>query len=184
MRAITRYSVMAVAIPLVAFYALGQEVVPTPAPADAAKITPHVSANASGQTSATPAAKSTTDRNANRWRYRWSNGRWWYWTPQNRWMWYNGEESRWIAYAANPTPPVAAPTENPATYDDSYAPNYGYYGYRGYYPSYGYGYGYYPDVAVGVRPYGNVDVGVGRRVGVGVWGPHGAVRVGRIYVGW
>jgi hypothetical protein len=37
---------------------------------------------------------------------------------------------------------------------------------------------------VGVRPYGNVDVGVGQRIGVGVWGPHGGVRVGRVFVGW
>ena len=43
---------------------------------------------------------------------------------------------------------------------------------------------YYPGVAVGVGPYGNVGVGVGRRVGVDVWGPLGAVRVGRIGVGW
>ncbi len=43
---------------------------------------------------------------------------------------------------------------------------------------------YHPDVPVVVRPYGNVSVGVGRRIGVNVWGPHGEVRVGRIYVGW
>ena len=36
----------------------------------------------------------------------------------------------------------------------------------------------------GNLPYGNVNVGVGRRIGVDVSGPHGGVRVGRIWVGW
>ncbi len=37
---------------------------------------------------------------------------------------------------------------------------------------------------IGARPYGSVNVGVGRRIGVDVYGPHGSVRVGRIFVGW
>ena len=181
MRATTRYAVMAVAMVTVALYAFGQEVVPTPAPAVKAT----VSTPATDQSASTPTANSTADQNANRWRYRWSNGRWWYWTPQNRWMWYS-DEGRWIADDPNHSPPAVEQNADPAAYGDSYYQPYGYYGYQGYYPRYGYGYwqGYYPGVAVGVRPYGNVDVGVGRRIGVGVWGPHGAVRVGRIYVGW
>ncbi len=27
------------------------------------------------------------------WRYRWNNGRWWFWAPDNRWAWYN--DGRW-----------------------------------------------------------------------------------------
>jgi hypothetical protein len=27
-------------------------------------------------------------------RYRWDNGRWWFWGPGNRWMWY-GDDGRW-----------------------------------------------------------------------------------------
>jgi hypothetical protein len=31
------------------------------------------------------------------WRYRWDNGRWWFWGPDNRWMWY-GDDGRWLDY--------------------------------------------------------------------------------------
>jgi len=31
------------------------------------------------------------------WRYRWDNGRWWFWGPGNRWMWY-GDDGRWLDY--------------------------------------------------------------------------------------
>jgi hypothetical protein len=31
------------------------------------------------------------------WRYRWDNGRWWFWGPDNRWMWY-GNDGRWLNY--------------------------------------------------------------------------------------
>jgi hypothetical protein len=31
------------------------------------------------------------------WRYRWDNGRWWFWGADNRWMWY-GDEGRWLNY--------------------------------------------------------------------------------------
>ncbi len=27
------------------------------------------------------------------WRYRWNNGRWWFWAPDNRWAWY--DDGRW-----------------------------------------------------------------------------------------
>ena len=95
------------------------------------------------------------------WRYRWYNGRWWYWTPQNRWMWY-GDDGQWVTFDANSPPPPAP----------------------GYYPAQGYWAGYYPGVGVSTGPYGNVGVGVGQRIGVDVSGPHGGVRVDRIYVGW
>ncbi len=31
------------------------------------------------------------------WRYRWDNGRWWFWGPGDRWMWY-GNDDRWQYY--------------------------------------------------------------------------------------
>ena len=31
------------------------------------------------------------------WRYRWNNGRWWFYGPDNRWMWY-GDDDRWLYY--------------------------------------------------------------------------------------
>jgi hypothetical protein len=168
MRTTSKSAIMAVAIVLVALHALGQEVVPTPVPADAARATPHVSANTGDQYSAGPAANATARQEANRWRYRWSNGRWWYWTPQSCWMWYS-DDGRWIKYDPAVNPPAVERADRPAAY------GYSYYRPNGY---------FFPGVAVGVRPYGNVDVGVGRRIGVGVWGPHGSVRVGRIFVGW
>jgi hypothetical protein len=170
-----------VALALVALRAVGQEMVPTPAPA--AKAAPNAGADAIDHSASTPAANATAQKDANRWRYRWSNGRWWYWTPQNRWMWYS-DDGRWIEYNPSPSPPPVEPADEPAPYNYSYGPSYGYYGYGPYYPRYGYWYGRYPGVGVGVWPYGDVDVRVGRRVGVDVWGPYGGVRVGRIYVGW
>ena len=29
------------------------------------------------------------------WRYRWDNGRWWFWGADNRWMWY-GDDGQWL----------------------------------------------------------------------------------------
>lgn len=98
--------------------------------------------------------------------------------------------------AGQQTPPATDSSRgNPATYGVYGAPTPGYsggyyYPYYAhpyypspYYPPYPY-YRRYPGVAVGVGPYGDVGVGVGRRVGVNVWGPHGGVRVGRMYIGW
>jgi hypothetical protein len=31
------------------------------------------------------------------WRYRFDNGRWWFWGPGDRWMWY-GDNGRWLDY--------------------------------------------------------------------------------------
>ena len=39
----------------------------------------------------------TGDNRPDQWRYRWDNGRWWYWTPQNRWMWYT-DNGGWVDY--------------------------------------------------------------------------------------
>jgi hypothetical protein len=164
MRAKIICTVVAAIWAMVGLRALAQEIVPTPDPVGAAH------ANA--------VAGPTTDN----WRYRWHEGRWWYWTPQNRWLWYS-DDGRWIGYDANQPPPAADQSPAPAGYQ-AYYPSPGYsYPVPGYYPGYWRGY-YYPGVAVGVRPYGNINVDVGPRIGVGVWGPHGGVHVGRIYVGW
>jgi len=183
MRAAIKCAVVTIGLALVACHSLAQEVVPTPEPAGAIKAEPGVGASAGDQAHSTPAANTPADQAANRWRYRWANGHWWYWTPQNRWMWYT-DEGRWIDYKpipAPPAPPVVEQAEAAPAYASPYYPRYGY---GRYYPGYGYWNGYYPGVAVGVRPYGNVDVNVGQRVNVGVAGPHGAVRVGRIYIDW
>ena len=178
MRAATKCVIMIIAVALVARHALAQEVVPAPEPAGAAKVEAGVSASAGDQAHSAPTANTPADQAANRWRYRWANGHWWYWTPQNRWMWYTNE-GRWIDYNPTPVPPVIEQADAAPAYASPYYPRYGY---GRYYP--GYGYWSYPGVAVGAWPYGNVDVNVGRRVNVGVAGPHGAVRVGRIYIGW
>ena len=134
-----------------------QELVPTPDPIGGVK--PGVGASG-GPNAATEPAPAAAD-----WRYRWHEGRWWYWIPQNRWMWYS-DDGRWMELDANHSPPAAqpAPVVHQSYYGPAPAP--------------------YPGVAVGVRPLGSVNVNVGRRIGVDVCGPHGSVRVGRIFVGW
>lgn len=137
-----------------------QEMVPVPdsiggKPSDAAAAVP-------------PGASLPPGPNGESWRYRQYEGRWWYWTPENRWMWHS-DEGRWINFDANQ--PSAGNSARPSDgrHPAAVAP---------------YWTDYHPGVAVGVRPWGNVNVAVGRRVGVDVCGPHGAVRVGRIFVGW
>ncbi len=52
------------------------------------------------------------DRGEN-WRYRFDNGRWWYWTPQNRWSYYdngNWTEYQGQAYTANYAPDASGGT--------------------------------------------------------------------------
>ena len=155
MRALTICAAVAIALALVGLRTVGQELVPTPDTIGGAVST----AAAPTPPSPTPAAGDKTD-----WRYRWYNGRWWYWTEKNRWMWYSND-GQWVAFDPNNPPPVVVTPVYP-------------------YPPRGYWGGYYPGVGVGVGPYGNVSVGVGRRIGVDVDGPRGAVRVGRIFVGW
>jgi hypothetical protein len=42
-----------------------------------------------------PAAP-TSGQAENRWRYRFSQGRWWYWKPDHQWSYFDG--SRWVPY--------------------------------------------------------------------------------------
>lgn len=53
---------------------------------------------------------------SNRWRYRWHNGHWWYWTVQNEWLLWRGD--RWVTLkvpsARNATSGSAASMATPA----------------------------------------------------------------------
>ena len=157
MRTLLIGAAVVVTLALIGSRTLGQEAIATPNPVAAAQAGP------AGGVHAGDPAQASVLAGPDGWRYRWSDGRWGYWTPAKRWLWYNGD-GQWVEFE-----PVPAPN---AVYRPAYV-------YPGYYRPY-----YRPGVAVGVGPYGNVGVGVGRRVGVDVWGPHGAVRVGRIGVGW
>lgn len=44
----------------------------------------------------------------NRWRYQYSDGRWWYWTPENRWSYFDGRHWRLVG---NPTGYVRRPVD-------------------------------------------------------------------------
>ena len=101
MKTAIKYAVMAIAVALVACQALAQEVVPTPEPAGTGNVEARSDTNAGDQAHSSAAANAPVDQAANRWRYRWFDGHWWYWTAQNRWMWYN-DEGRWIAYQPAP----------------------------------------------------------------------------------
>jgi hypothetical protein len=100
------------------------------------------------------------------WRYRYHNGRWWYWTPNNYWMYYGG--GRWYRHGA-----YAGYGYGPR-YGYGYRyPYRGYYGYRGYGPYRG-GYGYGRRYGTGYRGYYpgpgvNIGVGRGRGVGIGIY---------------
>ena len=134
MRAITIYGAVAVTLVLVGLCAVGQELVPTPDTIGGAKI------NSAATAGSSPPAGATAKTD---WRYRWYNGRWWYWTPQNCWMWYSND-GRWVAFDAN-NPPV---------------PGY----WAGYYPGVNVGVGPYGNVGVGVGRRIGVDVS-GPRLG-------------------
>lgn len=58
-------------------------------PANTAPIPNAVTGNA------VPNATATDRPDANQWRYRYHNGRWWYWMPSNRWMIHDG--ANWIS---------------------------------------------------------------------------------------
>jgi hypothetical protein len=162
MRATIFSAAVAAIFVLVCGRVLAQEVIPAPDPIGGTQTDAGAGIKIAVPPPPSPSANAPLDNN---WRYQQHNGRWWYWTPENRWLWY-GNNGRWVEFNQfqGPTVPYRA-----------------YYSPSPYSPAPGY---YYPRVPVSVRPYGNVNVGVGRRVGVDVWGPHGAVRVGRIYVGW
>jgi hypothetical protein len=173
MRALTTCLAVAIMLGLAGVYVLAQEIIAAPDPIGGTRTEAGTNAAAGVPAPSSPAPNAAAASNPDSWRYRWFSGRWWYWTPQNRWMWYS-DDGQWVPFDANHMPPVAAQSAvNPPGYQGEY-----------YYTGPGYWTGYYPGVGVGVGPYGNVNVGVGRRVGVDVWGPHGGVRVGRIYVGW
>ena len=168
---------------------LGQEVISRPKPMpDPGAGTPHNEGVGAPTRSILPSDTANASSRPEGWRYRWHNGRWWYWTTADRWMWYS-DDGQWIAYETNrpPSEPRRVDESNPASngnggyyhpgQDDPSYPSYG--------PSYpAYWLGRYPGVSVGVGQYGTVGVGVGQSVGVQVWGGHGGVRVGPINVGW
>jgi hypothetical protein len=174
MKAMTVVIAAAATFALIGAYVLAQEIVATPDPIGGVKTEVNAGSNAGTVTPPRPAPGATKVPTKDDWRYRWYEGRWWYWMPDNHWMWYT-DDGHWVNFDANRN-------RSATTQSDASPPNYSgpYY----YYPAPGYWTGYYPGTVVGVGPYGNVNVGVGRRVGVDVWGPHGGVRVGRIYVGW
>jgi hypothetical protein len=45
-------------------------------------------------------------------RYRWQNGRWWYWTKQNTWLYWS-EPQGWLAYQAPVVQQMAPATRAP-----------------------------------------------------------------------
>jgi hypothetical protein len=109
--------------------------------------TPRAAANASVASNA--GVDVAASRSGNRWRYRWHNNNWWYWTPENRWVYRNGNE--WINYeAVNTAVPDARYTSQAAYGNYQSSPN-GYYpgpyrystGFRGDYGPVYQG-GYYP----------------------------------------
>jgi hypothetical protein len=115
---------------------------PPPAASPAAQADAKVSVNVTG------------DNRPDQWRYRWDNGRWWYWTPQNRWMWYS-DNGGWVDYAGPLYSGEALPYT--AAYGSYAVPSGGYYYYPGYPGYYWYGGRYYyrPGVYVGVGGYGH-----------------------------
>ncbi len=52
------------------------------------------------------------------WRYRWFEGRWWYWLPQNKWVYWSG--SNWKPY--EPTGQARTYTSYYGNYDAQPAP--------------------------------------------------------------
>ena len=59
---------------------------------------------------------------ANRWRYRFYNGQWWFYHPSNHWSYWNG--NAWTPYQRQANVPPAASQIQP--YSDSDAASYGY----------------------------------------------------------
>ena len=168
MRNLTIWTAAVLGLALAGSWVLAQEMIATPDPAGGTKpnVAPGIRAGVPAPPN--PAANAAAAPAADQWRYRWFDGRWWYWTPQKRRMWYT-DDGHWVAFDPSHAPPAAGYSpDNPAGYDGGYSyPGYyspGYYAY----PGPGYWNGYYPGVGVGVGPYGNVSVGVGRRVGVDV----------------
>jgi hypothetical protein len=72
------------------------------------------------------------------WRYKWENGRWWYYKPSNEWVYW--AEGQWITYMPG-APMVGEPYRGQQT--RRYSTSYRYYDPYDYY-DYGWGYGYGP----------------------------------------
>ena len=102
------------------------------------------------------------NQNPEQWRYRWHNGRWWYWTPANSWViWMN---NTWQPYSQGMFSGGYSSNYSGSYNSQPYrsygysSPSYGYrysnpyYGYRSG-PSFGYGYGS-PRYYSGYRGYG------------------------------
>jgi hypothetical protein len=116
-----------------------------------------------------------------RWRYKFHNGEWWFWTTQNRWMYYrNGQWNDYNPESFTRMYPEPTSYDNSATYYGNggggyYGPRGRYYGggYSGAYygPGYGYGYGPYN----GAYGYGN---------GYGAYGYNGPGYYGQGYGGF
>jgi hypothetical protein len=126
-------------------------------------------AGVSGNANAGVAANQSGDR----WRYRWHNGAWWYWTPENRWVYRNGNE--WINYQPAVTVVPDTGYSSPPAYGYYQSTANGYYpgpyryttGYRGYYaPVYQGGYYYGPGGYYG-RSGVSVGLGFGRGIRIG-----------------
>jgi hypothetical protein len=134
-----------------------------------------------------PARRANPD--GNRWRYRWHNGAWWYWTPANSWVIWRG--GRWVPYRAGLVFGGPRYYYGPRYYRGSryyYDPGYGYprryySGYRGYY----YGPRYYRDgwyrnrgarqgAALGGAIGGAVGGEAGARIGAGIGAAAGRER--------
>lgn len=143
-----------VGLALIGASLVAQELIATPDAIGGQKPDASINNSPSVSTSSASAANTAAASAANHGRYQWYDGRWWYWTSENRWMWYS-DHGRWMEFDAH----------------------------HGHNPPPAHSSDYHPGPAVGVRPCGNVNVSVGR-VSVDVSGPHGAVRVGRLCIGW
>ena len=70
-----------------------------------------MSQKSGGKSEAAPPAKRETDN----WRYRYQNGRWWYWTDESGWLRYDG--GRWSPPAGSSAPAARLPAAGPLETD-------------------------------------------------------------------
>ena len=115
---------------------MAQEVPPTPPAQDAAADT---------APALEPADTGARATNGEKWRFRWHDGRWWYWLPSERWVYWHADH--WEDYLPPPPNPAvtmyrAAPQQQ-TSYRIQQQPTYYYSqpyttGYRGYVPSVGF----------------------------------------------
>jgi hypothetical protein len=137
------------------------------APADQSSVT---NAKLLGTTPTATTAENVAYRN---WRYRYHNGRWWYWSPNNYWLYYGNNGWHRHGYYGGYGSGYGYGYRSPdrGYYGYRGYPNRGYYGYRGY--PYRGGYGYGRRYGTGYRGYNRgpgVQFGIGRGgVGIGVY---------------